>query len=119
MSTKQETTQKAPNQTTGLSDAERIHRATQRYHAAAHAMQSAVTTELGLDGPNTAACSPKHLRVGINSAFVSHQALVELLLKKKIISDVEYYEAQAEAMEKEVERYKQIFRERGYRFEFA
>lgn len=74
-----------------------------RYENAAHAMQSGVKfdQELG-SGDGT----PKHLRTGINSCMVNDDAIARLLIAKGIITMDEYEAAVADAMEREVERYK-------------
>lgn len=69
-----------------------------RYHAAAHAMQSGVAAKMGIDPKDT---QPKHLRVGVNSAMVEHNALATLLMAKGVITEAEYVKAQADAMERE------------------
>jgi hypothetical protein len=50
--------------------------------------------------------SPKHLRVGVNAAMSDHGALVRLLIQKGIITHEEYSTAIADAMENEVQSYK-------------
>lgn len=77
-----------------------------RYCRAAHAMQSGVkfSAELGISIDMT----PKHLRTGVNSALVSNDALVTLLVEKGIITREEYSVALADAMEREVDRYTKI-----------
>lgn len=70
-----------------------------RYVAAAHAVQSAVAVML-IQNPNEA--SPKHLRVGIDTAKVEQLALATLLIEKGIFTADEYEKAIADAMEKEV-----------------
>jgi len=83
--------------------------AIERYRAAAHAMQSGVAMEMNYDkGPT----EPKHLRVGVNSSMVEHSALVQLLFVKGVITDDEYHEAIAAAMEAEAERYESLLSER-------
>ena len=72
-----------------------------RYERAAHAIQSGVAYEMN----TTNAHEPKHLRVGVNMAMVSHGALVELLIDKGVISLDEYHKALADAAEEEVARY--------------
>lgn len=79
---------------------ETIAAAQERYKAAAHAMQSGVAAD-----PTNPELTPKHLRVGVNSAMVEHAALVSLLLKKGIISEAEYYTALADGMEAERDKY--------------
>lgn len=79
----------------------------QRYLDTAHAMQTGVAAMLGgHDQPQLDACSPKHLRVGVNSAMVEHSALVELLIGKGVINEREYMEALVDGFEREVERYR-------------
>jgi hypothetical protein len=82
----------------------------QRYFELMHAMQSGVafSEQAGIDYGST---SPKHLRVGINSAMVNDAALTTLLLKKGIITEEEYWTALVEQLEKEVEAYKQTLSE--------
>jgi len=75
-----------------------------RYQRAAHAMQTGVAHEMNREPGPTA---PKHLRVGVNSALVSHGALVRLLLQKGLITEVEYMEACCEGMEDEVRAYEE------------
>lgn len=77
----------------------------ERYFGAAHAMQSGVAAVMEFDEKPT---SPKHLRVGVNSAMVEHGALVGLLLKKGIITLEEYHKAIADGMEEEKRKYEQL-----------
>lgn len=72
------------------------------YNEALHAMQSGVAQKMAMDPSET---SPKHLRVGINSALCDNAALVKLLINKGIITDQEYIDALEEQMNLEVERY--------------
>ncbi len=74
----------------------------ERYAAAAHAMQSGVGMELASD-PTSG--TPKHLRVGINSAMVENSALARVLMAKGLITQGEYLKALADAMEEEQTRY--------------
>lgn len=85
-------------------DADAIEAATKRYHAAAHAMQSGVATEIS-DPELQKSIDPKHLRVGINSAMSDNAALALLLIRKGFITNREYTEALADAMEREKRRY--------------
>lgn len=84
----------------------------QRYLDAAHAMQSGVRLKMTRDGaPDDSAfwpgdTSPKHLRVGVNSALSDAGGLVRLLIAKGVITEEEYREAIADAMEREVQRYR-------------
>lgn len=73
-----------------------------RYRAALHAMQSGVMAKMNINPTDT---TPKNLRVGINSALVCHFALAKLLIDKKIITEDEYAEAIADAMEQEVKSF--------------
>lgn len=75
-----------------------------RYAEAAHAMQTAVAIDHQRSGERDA--TPKHLRVGVNSAMVNHDAVATLLLEKGIITPDEYEAALAAAMEREVARYR-------------
>jgi len=77
-----------------------------RYQRASHGMQSGVAWEMG-QGDRAAATEPKHLRVGINSALVNDAALVQLLIRKGIITMDEYASAVADEMEIEVKRYEE------------
>ncbi len=74
----------------------------ERYLAAAHGMQSGVAFEETLGAKDM---TPRHLRVGVNSAMVEHAALVDLLLSKGVISEEEYFKALADGMEREVAAY--------------
>lgn len=75
-----------------------------RYYAAAHAMQSGVAYVMEYDD---AATSPKHLRVGVNTAMVEHSALAKLLIDRGLFSLDDYEAALADAAEAEVKRYEQ------------
>lgn len=82
---------------------ETITEANQRYLAAAHAMQSGVAGTLQLVGDSSA--SPKHLRVGVNSAMSNMAGIARLLIEKKVITELEYAVAIADEMEREKERF--------------
>lgn len=73
----------------------------ERYDAAAHAMQTGVAFSRDLKEQE-----PKHLRVGINAAMSDHGALVNLLIKKGVITLDEYMAEAVDYMEKEAESYK-------------
>lgn len=81
----------------------------QRWHDAAHAMQSGVAAEMNF---NPAATSPKHLRVGVNAAMSDHGALVLLLVAKGVITEEEYLKAIADGMEAEAKKYGTLLSER-------
>lgn len=76
--------------------------ADERYAAACHAMQSGVAMEMSHRPQPT---EPKHLRVGVNSALVETGALAKILIDAGIISEEQYREALADAMEREQARY--------------
>ncbi|KKN86948.1 hypothetical protein LCGC14_0262170 [marine sediment metagenome] len=82
---------------------------TERYARALHAMQAGVAFMMNFPSPEI---MPKHLRVGINAAMCDHAALAKLLIAKGIITEDEYLLSLAEAMEAEVERYRQSIAER-------
>lgn len=72
------------------------------YHDKAHAMQSGVAMKMNYSPDET---SPKHLRVGINSAMCDHAALVRVLVDKGILTEAEYVAAITAEMGREVARY--------------
>lgn len=86
-----------------MTDAEKIAEARARYHKALHAMQSGVNAEmqLGIAKDTT----PKHLRVGVNSAMIESAALALLLIEKGVITELEYFRALAKAAEREQASY--------------
>lgn len=65
-------------------------------------MQSGVAATMEFDEKEI---SPKHLRVGINSALVTEAAIARLLIEKGVFSEEEYVEAVRVEMEREVQRY--------------
>ena len=76
-----------------------------RYLELGHAMQSGVAMMMQCgDGKET---TPKHLRTGINSAMVEHSAVLQVLLKKGVVTEAEYYESLCEMMRKEVQLYEE------------
>lgn len=88
-----------------MTDEERIEAANKRYGAAMHAVQAGVAMRMELDANDGIAArsftSPKHLRVGVESAMVTDKGLAQLLIAKGIINEVEYHEAMAKAAEEE------------------
>lgn len=72
------------------------------YESAAHGMQTATAHEQNLGSDSG---SPKHLRVGVNSALVNVAALAELLIKKGLITEAEYLEELRLAMNDELARH--------------
>lgn len=79
------------------------------YFELCHAMQSGAAMKMNYDAND---CSPKHLRVGVNSAMVEHAALVQVLLDKGIITEEDYYQALNKWMENEVKIYRDWLSER-------
>lgn len=86
----------------------------ERYTAATHAMQSGVRLRMSQEGaPDDSELwpghtSPKHLRVGINSAMSDMGGLARLLVAKGVITEEEYVKAVADAMEAEVQSYHEM-----------
>jgi hypothetical protein len=74
------------------------------YQAAAHSMQAGVAMTMNYDPHST---TPKHLRVGVNSALVETGNLARLLISKGILTEKEYREGLLEMMRAEADRYKQ------------
>lgn len=85
-----------------MTDQERLVALQDRYQAACHAMQTGVMYDQEYSPKDK---EPKHLRVGINVALCDLTALVQLLVSKGIITELEYWTAITEEMEREVERY--------------
>jgi hypothetical protein len=79
-----------------------------QYIALSHAMQSGVAWVMAKDPSDT---TPKHLRIGVNQAMVEHGALVKLLIEKGVFTEVEYYTALNEMMEREIKMYQQRLQE--------
>ena len=77
-----------------------------RYLAATHAMQSGVALA---ETRGEKECNPKHLRTGVNSAMVEHSALALLLIRKGVVTSLEYQTELVVAMEVEQKRYEERF----------
>lgn len=75
------------------------------YEALLHAMQTGVKYEQ--EWGVSDAQSPKHLRVGVNSAIIQNSALVILLVNKGVITWLEYWQAQVDAFRQEVAEYEE------------
>jgi len=86
-----------------MTDDERIADATRRWQTALHGVQSATALQIERLGEKGAGSDAKHNRVGINAAMSDHGALVKLLVDKGVITNVEYLEAIADSMERELE----------------
>ncbi len=80
-----------------------------KYEDLLHAMQSGVAMKMNYDGAET---SPKHLRVGVNSAMCDSSALARLLVEKGLITNEEYEKAITDMMAEEVKRYEAWLNER-------
>lgn len=66
-------------------------------------MQSAIAVELDVDN----SCgTPKHLRVGVNSALVETSVLAQLLIAKGVFTGDEYITAMIDGMRQEAARCK-------------
>lgn len=83
--------------------------AQQRYTEALHAMQTGVKFQQETLGSDDG--SPKHLRVGVNSAHVGNSALARLLIKKGIVTADEVLEQLADEMEIEAKKYEELIAE--------
>lgn len=75
------------------------------YEQAIHGIQTGIALEIerGSD-----CATPKHLRVGINSAMCEHAALIRLLIAKGIITEEEYAEAITDEFNRELERVEKV-----------
>jgi len=73
-----------------------------QYENLCHAMQTGVAYKINIDASET---SPKHLRVGVNSALVETSALVKLLIDKGLISEQDFWELMVSMMQSEVNLY--------------
>lgn len=80
----------------------------QEYFHHAHRMQTGVAYKMNFDKGET---TPKHLRVGINSALSDSAALAALLIKKGIINEEEYCEAVRDQMKLEADAYEKEIQE--------
>jgi len=76
-----------------------------QYMALMHAMQTGVAMDHARGSDDG---SPKHLRVGVNSAQVGIAALTALLIERGIFTLDEYLESLAREARKEVDRYEAL-----------
>ena len=74
----------------------------QKYFDLCHAMQTGVAYKMEKDVSDT---TPKHLRVGVNSAMVDSAALARVLMAKGVFTEGEYFHALIATMTDEVEKY--------------
>ena len=79
------------------------------YGSLLHAIQTGVKYKMEYDDSET---TPKHLRVGVNSALVNHTAIWRLLVKKGVISRKEYEESLLEQLREEKAMYEAWLTER-------
>lgn len=97
-------------------DAVKLRTAEERYQKALRAMHRAVLYSVvhgtaaagGSTQPAIAdshEASPKHLLIGVNSALIDGAAIVALLVRKGVFSQVEFVEELAAQAEAEVARY--------------
>jgi hypothetical protein len=82
----------------------------QEYMHHAHRMQAGVEYEM--NQPGNESTTPKHLRVGINTAMQDQASLVKLLIGKGIITQDEYLQAIAEGMKEEADAYERRLQEK-------
>ncbi len=74
----------------------------EKYNALLHAMQTGIAYTLEKDFSSG---TPKHLRVGVNSAMVEAGVICKILIDKGIITLEEYQERVLEGLQKEVDMY--------------
>lgn len=74
------------------------------YEQAAHGVQSAIMHAMNQDNGSglVSGTSPKHLRVGVDSAHVTDYAVAELLMEKGVFTREEYEEKVRLAMNDEL-----------------
>ena len=86
----------------------------ERYHLAAHKVQSAIAVLMSLPGGYDAT-SPKHMRTGVDMSKADQAGLATLLIAKGVFTKDEYLEAVADSAELEAERFeKQVSEKLGY-----
>jgi hypothetical protein len=81
---------------------EQLERLLDEHASLSHALQSGVRWEHERGSDDG---SPKHLRTGVNIALRDHSSLVNLLVKKGVITDLEYAHEIVSGMREEVEAY--------------
>lgn len=84
----------------------------ERYVALMHGCQSAVAFEIESFGDNAAAADHKHLRTGINACLVDSSAMAQLLIRKGVFTEDEYFVALEEAAERELATLTERLREK-------
>jgi hypothetical protein len=83
-------------------DAAKVTALQQEYTGLLHAMQTGVLIQINAGSGET---TPKHLRVGVNSALIQNSSLATLLMRKGVITELEYWETQVELWRNEVRDY--------------
>jgi len=73
------------------------------YAGLLHAVQSGVAACIGAGIADDV--SPKHLRVGVNSALIDVAAMAELLTEKNVITRLDYFRALVRVAKREREAY--------------
>lgn len=79
----------------------------EEYFGLLHAVQSGVAADPAHDS-----LAPKHLRTGLNGVLCDHGALVDLLIRKGLITEQEYWEASVKMLKTEVARYEEELSEK-------
>lgn len=85
-----------------MTEAEEIAQLQQDILALQHAVQTGVAYEHQAGSDDG---SPKHLRVGVNSALIQVSAMCRLLIDKGVITELEYWKFQRQVWIEEKERY--------------
>jgi len=80
----------------------RLERLLDEHTSLSHALQSGVRWEQERGSDDG---SPRHLRTGVNIVMRDLGSIVNLLVRKGVITDLEYAEAIVEGMREEVEAY--------------
>lgn len=79
------------------------------YEEALHGVQTGVLYEIETDARGGAGgTTPKHLRLGVNSAMVETSVIVALLIEKGVITEEEFREALRLGMNQELMRYEAL-----------
>lgn len=81
----------------------------EEYELLMHAMQTGVAAKMFVTPSGET--SPKHLRVGVNSALLEAASIVSLLFEKKLITPLEYFTRLRDFAKAEVEAYEKYLSE--------
>lgn len=93
-----------------MAEDEKIFELSRRYQAAMHGVQTGIATLIRVvarDGAEWSPATPKHLRAGVDSSMVQNGALVALLIRKGVFTELEWAEALCGQAEKERLAYEQ------------